>query len=108
YSVVFLQLLVLISPGIEDPVVERALPVWTNEKIWTIVTDPRVDGLDVMEINLRCGRCIDSISNRCFGVLVVDEQVHDLVWCKRTDHLEIDLFDVGHAVGPGFRILGPR
>src|SRR5690242_11418413 len=78
-----------------------------EQKVWTIIADPRVDGLQVMKANVRGDSRTTMLTHCLLSLHIVDEQVDDLVRRERCDHLQIDFFDLRHAVGPRFRILGP-
>ncbi len=109
HVVVLLQLLVLVSPGIEDPIVKSAPRRYrSNQKVWTIVANPRINSLDMMKANVCAAvaklqrlRTACSVSSSSTSRLTVSCGVSAAIIC------EIDLFDLRHSIGPCFRILGP-
>jgi hypothetical protein len=61
----------------------------------------------VVEINARSHRRSTPLAYDPFCFLIVNEEIDELVWSERPDHLEVDLLHAGYSIGPGFGILGP-
>ena len=46
------QRLVLAAPRVEAPVIERQLPLWSEQEVRAVVANPRVDGLDLDQLQV--------------------------------------------------------
>ncbi len=60
-----------------------------------------------MKANVRSDGWTTFFAHHLFRFHIINQQVDDLVRSERRDHLEINLLDLRHAIGPRFRILGP-
>src|SRR5437868_15512608 len=91
HAVVSFQRFVLVSPGVENPVVEGQRAGGPDEKVWAIVSHPCIDSGNVMEMNSSSAGKGAKLSHLLLRLFIVNEEIDDLVRREGGNHLEIDL-----------------
>src|SRR5262245_8005666 len=102
-----LQILVLVSPRIKNPVIESEIILVRYQKIRTVITNPGIDSFNVRKANIVGGGKLRPPTHLLLNVYVVYEQVDCLMRRESCHHLQEYLFHVADSSRPGFGILGP-